>query len=119
MLVGVSITRSGARFILPRAGVPVPEIAPADATHVSSLPLIEGFSSLFFRFIICLISLALQVLVSSAWTWYTAMVSAHEYFMEFTSAQNVLSSLFDLFTIPICVNACVYGCMRCDMQCLF
>ena len=43
MLVGVSIIRSGARFILPRVGVPVPEIAPADATHVSSLSLIEGF----------------------------------------------------------------------------
>ena len=41
-----------------------------------------------------MISFALQVPVSSAWTWYTAMVSAQEYFMEFTSAQNVSSSLF-------------------------
>ena len=58
--------------------------------------------------------------VSSARTWYTAMVSVQEYFMEFTSAQSVLpSALFDLFVVPICVNACVYECMRCDMQCLF
>ena len=41
-----------------------------------------------------MISFALQVPVSSAQTWYTAMVSAQEYFMEFMSAQNVLSSLF-------------------------
>ena len=54
MLVGVSITGSGARFVLPRAGVPVPEIAPADATHVSSLPLTEGF---LFCFIVCLCDL--------------------------------------------------------------
>ena len=43
MLVGVSITGSGAHLTLPRAGTPVPEIAPADATHVSFLPMIEGF----------------------------------------------------------------------------
>ena len=48
MLVGVSITGSGARFALPRVGVPVPEIAPADATHVSFLPLTEGFLLLLY-----------------------------------------------------------------------
>ena len=48
MLVGVSIMGSGARFFLPRTGVPIPKIAPADATHVSSLPLIEGFPFLFY-----------------------------------------------------------------------
>ena len=48
MLVGVSITGSGARFILPRAGMSVPEIAPTDATHVRFLPLIEGFLLLLF-----------------------------------------------------------------------
>ena len=58
--------------------------------------------------------------VSSAQTWYTAMVSVQEYFMEFTSAQSVLSSiLFDSFVVPAYVNACVYECMRCDMQYLF
>ena len=56
--------------------------------------------------------------VSSARTWYTAMVSAQEYFMEFTSAQNVLSSLFALFNVPVYANACMYECMRHNMQCL-
>ena len=57
--------------------------------------------------------------ISSARTWYTAMVSAQEYFMEFMRAQNVSFSLFDLLDVPICANVCMYECMRHDMQCLF
>ena len=48
MLVGLSITGIGTCFLLPRVGMPLPEIAPADATHVSFLPLIEGFLLLLF-----------------------------------------------------------------------
>ena len=52
ILMGMSITGSGTHFVLPRAGVSVPEIAPADATHVSSLPLTEGF---LLCFIVCFV----------------------------------------------------------------
>ena len=51
ILMGMSITGSGTHFVLPRAGVSAPKIAHADATHVSLLPLFEGF---FLHFIACL-----------------------------------------------------------------
>ena len=38
--------------------------------------------------------------------------------MEFTSAQNVSFSLFDLLDVPVYANACMYECMRHNMQCL-
>ena len=43
MLVGLSIRGLGTCFLLPQAGMPLPKIAPTDATHVSPLPLIKGF----------------------------------------------------------------------------
>ena len=48
MLVRLLITRSGTCFLLPMAGMPLLEIAPTNATHVSFLPLIEGFHLLLF-----------------------------------------------------------------------
>ena len=48
MLMGLSITGSGTHFLLPRADMPLLEIAPAYATHVSFLPLIKGFLLLLF-----------------------------------------------------------------------
>ena len=38
--------------------------------------------------------------------------------MEFTSAQNISFSLFGLFYVLIYANACMYECMRHNMQCL-
>ena len=116
MLVDVSITGSGARFILPKAGVPVPEIAPADATHVSSLPLMRAFSSflVFIWFLlICKCMFLLLELGILLWLVHRSIswsLRAHRLYCLL---------LFDLFIIPAYVNACVCKCMRCDMQCLF
>ena len=63
----------------------------------------------FFLLLARMILFVLQVPVSSARTWYVAMVSAQEYFMEFTSTQRVLFSYFD---VPIYANICMYECMR-------
>ena len=52
ILVGLLITGLRTHFILPRVGVPVLEIAPTDATHVSSLPMTEGF---LLCFIVCFV----------------------------------------------------------------
>ena len=119
MLVGVSITGSRARFILPRAGVPMPEIALADATHVGSLPLIEGF---LFRFIVCLSDFFLfcrclfLLLRLGILPW-----SAHRSILWSSRAHRAYCLLLYLiyFFVPVCANACVYECMRYDMECLF
>ena len=48
LLYGLSITGTGTRFPLPRAGMPLSDVDPADATHVSLLTLFGFF--FFFLF---------------------------------------------------------------------
>ena len=76
------------------------------------VPFLWLRASFFVLLFTCMISFILQVPVSSARTWYVAMVSAQEYFMEFTSTQRVLFSYFD---VPVYANVCMYECMRHDM----
>ena len=47
-------------------------------------------------------SFAFQVPISTAQTWYTSMISAQDYLIEFTGTQSILPfSLLTLFIIPI------------------
>ena len=70
----------------------------------------------FFSFFLCSLfdSSTFQVPVSTAQTWYTSMISTHNYFMEFTGTQSVLPfSLLTLFIVPIFMRMHVF--MRCDL----
>ena len=61
MLYGLSITRAGTRFLLPRVGTPLSDVDPADATHVSLLTSFELFL-LYFLFD----SLALHMTIATS-----------------------------------------------------
>ena len=70
ILYGLSITGAGTRFPLPRAGIPLSDVDPMDATHVSLLTLFE-------LFLLYLLSdyFALQVPITTAPSWYTNTIS--------------------------------------------
>ena len=65
MLYGLLIigTGTGTRFFLPRAGTPLSDVDPMDATHVSLLTLL-GFFSLFVCYLIPLLCRYLFLLLS-------------------------------------------------------
>ena len=107
MLYGLSITGTGTRFSLPRAGMPLLDVDPTDATHINLLTLFG-----FFLFL-CLLSnlYTLQVLVSTAQSWYTAAISAHKYFVDFTSAYSIRPFLLATYCsyfiqMNVFMNAC-------------
>ena len=64
----------------------------------------------FFLSLICLLSDSsiLHVPVSTAQSWYTAVINVLEYFMEFTGTQSVRPLLYK------CMYFC--ECMECDFM---
>ena len=93
MLYGLSITGTGTRFSLPRAGMPLLDVDPTDATHINLLTLFG-----FFLFLYLLSDpSALQVPVSIPQSWYTTAISAYEYFVEFTSTQSIRPLLLTIY----------------------
>ena len=78
---------------MPSAGTPLSDVDLVDATHVSLLTLFG-----FFLFLCLLFDpSALQVPISTTQSWYTTVISAHEYFVEFTGTQSVRHLLLAVY----------------------
>ena len=106
MLYGLSIIGAGTCFPLPRADTLLSFVDPANGTHVSLLTL---FGFLLFLYLLSDPS-TLQVPSSTAQSWYTAAISTHKYFVEFTSAERMFSFIGCLLFI-FYANECIHECM--------